>query len=137
MPDNTDATTPPPARPVTSASLRGERLRQRMAQAMGARRDGADPGLSPAPTPRDPELTNRLAVAALVVGIVGVFFSTFFALPVVAIGLALLGFRRAQALAARGKAAWGRRRCLWAIWLGVFGIAQAAFGLFVAPLLPR
>lgn len=115
-------------------SLRAERLRRRMAQAAGARVDGADPGLSPAPAVRDPELTNRFAIAGIIVGIGAVFVSGFYVLPALGLVFGALGLHRSRVLVARGKAAFGRRRSLWAMGLGLFGVAQYSYLLFVAPL---
>ncbi|MCU1528303.1 MAG: hypothetical protein JWP75_2066 [Frondihabitans sp.] len=123
------------SRPVTSMSLRAERLRVTMAKASGARGVEARPGLSPAPKPRDPELTNPWAKIGLGVGIFSVFIS-FFAVPsMIALVFCGYGLGRARALDGRGKGPYGRSRALWGIGLAVFGIAQAAYFLFVAKYL--
>jgi hypothetical protein len=125
----------PETRPVTSMSLRAERLRVAMAKASGAKGVESRPGLSPAPKPRDPELTNPWAKIGLGVGIFSVFIS-FFAVPsVIALVFCFLGLRRARDLDARGKGLYGRRRALWGIGLACFGIVQAAYFLFVAKFL--
>ncbi|WP_147430107.1 hypothetical protein [Frondihabitans australicus] len=125
---------PVASKPVTSVSLSASRMRRRLAKAAGAHLDPADPGLSPAPEPRDPAEKNGFAIAALAVGIVGAFISGFYVAPVVALVLCLPARRRAIALAADGLRPWGRRRTLWAFWLGVFGVAQYSYALFVVPL---
>jgi hypothetical protein len=121
----------PVSRPVTSMSLRAERLRLAMARAAGAK---VDPGLSQAPAPRDPELVNRFAVAALAVGFVALFFDVFAIPTVVTLVFCVLALRRARALEARGKAPFGRRRAHWAIGFAAFGFASFAFQLWVRPL---
>jgi hypothetical protein len=125
----------PRERPVTSMSLRAERLRVTMARAAGAKGIDGRPGLSPAPKPRDPELTNRWAKIGLGAGIVSVFFGLFGIPSVVAFVFCGLGLRRARVLDARGKGLYGRRRALWGLGLAAFGIIQAAFYLFVAKYL--
>ena len=121
----------PSARPVTSMSLRAERLRATMAKAAGAK---IDPGLSRAPAVRDPELVNRFAVAALAVGLVAVFLD-FFAVPsIVALVFCVLALRKARALEARGKAPFGRRRTHWAIGFALWGLLTIVFQLWIKPL---
>jgi hypothetical protein len=123
------------SRPVTSMSLRAERLRVAMSKAAGAKGVESRPGLSPVPKPRDPELTNRWAKIGLGVGIFSVFLS-FFAVPsVIAFVFCFLGLARARALDRRGKGLYGRRRALWGIGLAIFGIVQAAYFLWVAKYL--
>jgi hypothetical protein len=121
------------AAPVTSMSLRAERLRRRMAKAAGAK-VGADPGLSAAPAPRDPAETNRFAIVALAAGIVAVFVSGFYVASIVSLAFAVPAWRRARALHEQGLRPWGRRRTMWAFWLAVFGIAQYTYALVVIPL---
>jgi hypothetical protein len=121
-----------PAGGVTGASLRGERLRLRLAKAAGAKVQ--DPGLSPAPARRDPALVNRFAVGALAAGIVAVFISGFYVASTVAFVLCILSVRRWRSLERQGKQPWGRRRTIWAFWFAVFGVAQCSYLLFVVPL---
>lgn len=121
------------ARPVTSMSLRAERLRRSMAKAAGASLEN-DPGLSTPPPPRDPELVNRFAVAGFTVGLLALFIDAVGIPSIVAIVFCVLGLRRARELDARGKGPFGRRRCLWGIGFAVFGLANIAFNLFVRPL---
>lgn len=123
----------PGTAPVTSMSLRAERLRRRMAKAAGAK-VGADPGLSAAPAPRDPAETNRFAIVALTAGVVAVFLSGFYIASIVSLAFAVPAWRRARALHERGLRPWGRRRTMWAFWLAVFGIAQFTYTLVVIPL---
>lgn len=126
-----------PAAQVTSVSLRAERLRLRLAKAAGAKVDSSHPGLSKAPVVRDPELTNRYAVWALVAGIVALFLSTFYIASAAAFVLCFFAWRRAGELRQRGKQPWGRRRTIWAFWFAVFGVAQYSYGLFIVPLFQR
>jgi hypothetical protein len=121
-----------PSTPVTSMSLRAERMRMRFAQAAGAKVH--DPGLSPAPAVRDPALVNRFAVAALAVGIVALFLSTFYIASTATFVLCVLSVLQWRSLQRQGKQPWGRRRTIWAFWFGVFGVAQCSFGLFIVPL---
>lgn len=134
MPDADDELASKPARPVTSMTLRAERLRRQFAQAAGAKVDSADPGLSVAPTPRDPELTNVFAVIGFVAGIVAIFLDFFFVPTVVAAVFCVLALRRAHELDARGKGPFGRRRALWGFGLAGFGALGILFQLFVRPL---
>lgn len=130
----------PDQRPVTSMSLRAERLRVSLAKAAGAKNHAhdprlSDPGLSPAPRVVDPELTNRWAKIGLAAGIVSVFVSTFGVPSIVAFVFCGLGLARARELGRRGKELYGRRRALWGIGLGAFGLLQAVYFLVVAKFL--
>lgn len=123
-----------PSRPVTSMSLRAERLRLNLNRAAGAKTDGA-PGLSTPKPPRDPELVNRFAIAGFVAGVVALFVDFFVIPTVVALVLCGLGLVRARRLDARGKGPYGRRRSLWGIGFALFGALGIAFQLFIRPLL--
>lgn len=125
-----------PARPVTSMSLRAERLRQTMARAAGAKVEGDDPGLSKAPPVRDPALVNRFAIAGFAVGIVAVFVDVVYVPSVVALVFCVIGLRQASALEARGKAPFGRRRSKWGIGFALFGALTITYQL-LSPLLFR
>ncbi|ARC56732.1 hypothetical protein AS850_06540 [Frondihabitans sp. 762G35] len=127
-----------PARPVTSMSLRAERLRASMARAAGSQPHRDDPGLS---APRRPPLAradqNRWAVAALAVGIVAVLLNPVYLTCAAGLALSLLGLRRARALRARGVLPGGRSLARWGLGLSLFAAAQFTFYLVVAPLLGR
>lgn len=105
-----------------------------MARAAGAKSGDHGPGLSPPSEPRDPERSNRFANAAIAVGALAVFVDAFAVPTVVAIVFAVLGLRRSRAIDARGKGRVGRRRCLWAVGLALFGLLQLLYGVFVRPL---
>ncbi|BDZ50408.1 hypothetical protein GCM10025867_26490 [Frondihabitans sucicola] len=122
-----------PARPVTSMSLRAEKLRVTMARAAGAKLE-SDPGLSALPKPRDPELVNRFAIAGFVIGLAALFLDAFFVPSVVALVFCFLGLQRARVLVGRGKEPFGRRRALWGIGFALFGAAGIAYSLWIRPL---
>lgn len=136
MPDADHADDKPgtPVPPVTSMTLRAERLRRRFAQAAGARVDPSDPGLSAPPAPRDPELTNVSAIIGFVAGLFSIFLDAYFVPTAVAVVFCVLGLRRARELDARGKGLFGRRRALWGLGLAAFGALGILFQLFVRPL---
>jgi hypothetical protein len=127
-----------PARPMTSMSLRAERLRAAMARAAGAQPHRDDPGLS---APRPPALPradqNRWAVAALAVGVLAVLINPVYVTCAVGLALSILGLRRARGLRSRGVLPGGRSLARWGLGLSLFAAAQFTFYLVAAPLLGR
>jgi hypothetical protein len=127
-----------PARPVTSMSLRAERLRESLARAAGAQSHRDDPGLSaPRRPPRARADQNRWAVAALIVGILAVLLNPVYVTCAAGLALSILGLRRSTVLRARGVLPGGRTLALWGLGLSLFAAAQFTFYLVVAPLVGR